>query len=266
MNEKKALTDGNQVQYGLSTHSKSFRLSYSKTNKLITALYMVTDIMDTNDPIRSRLRLLGTEILSDIHIIPTIPRVWESKILTKISEALSFLDIAFAVGMISEMNSSILKKEFLELNNSMEEAIKKVSPVESQTSIASLFKNEPGLPDRTGASKGHATPTRIGVQKGGTLLKALSDRTLNMSDTKESFDLTKRQRREEIVAIVRSYAQTYPALGGATITDIKMKAEGPIATCGEKTLQRELAAMVSEGVLNKTGSKRWSRYSFARHT
>ena len=31
----------------------------------------------------------------------------------------------------------------------------------------------------------------------------------------------------------------------------------------EKTIQRELAAMVQAGILRKVGEKRWSRYSLA---
>ncbi|NCN08031.1 hypothetical protein GW944_00480, partial [Candidatus Parcubacteria bacterium] len=33
--------------------------------------------------------------------------------------------------------------------------------------------------------------------------------------------------------------------------------------CSEKTIQRELLAMVNSGILKKEGEKRWSRYSLA---
>ena len=39
--------------------------SYTKTQKLITALYMVTDIIDKDEPLRNKLRTLGVQILSD---------------------------------------------------------------------------------------------------------------------------------------------------------------------------------------------------------
>ena len=81
-------------------------LSYTKTNKLSTALYMVTDIIDKDEPLRNKLRTLGTEIISDMSSSP-------SNICNKISDIMSFLDIASAVNIISEMNCSILKKEFL---------------------------------------------------------------------------------------------------------------------------------------------------------
>ncbi len=55
-------------------------------------------------------------------------------------------------------------------------------------------------------------------------------------------------------------------MGMATIKDIKDKIKTTpeqasfLVSCSEKTLQRELVSMVKDGVLNKTGKKRWSRY------
>jgi len=41
------------------------------------------------------------------------------------------------------------------------------------------------------------------------------------------------------------------------IKDISHK----ISDCSEKTIQRELIALVAAGVLKKKGERRWSRYS-----
>ena len=35
--------------------------------------------------------------------------------------------------------------------------------------------------------------------------------------------------------------------------------------CSEKTIQRELSAMVATGILKKIGEKRWSRYTLAQN-
>ena len=58
-------------------------ISYNKTNKLVSALYMVTDILDINEPLRNKLRTLGTSIISDINSIP-------KNTCSKISEIMSF--------------------------------------------------------------------------------------------------------------------------------------------------------------------------------
>jgi hypothetical protein len=116
--EGKNLKDTSSVPASYQT--KDFvSVSYKKTHKLITALYMVTDIIDKGEPIRNKLRTLGAEIVSDIHCID----IGQNKsviICTRIAETVSFLNIASAMNFISEMNCVILKKEFLELEISIQ--------------------------------------------------------------------------------------------------------------------------------------------------
>src|SRR3989338_121433 len=87
--------------YGAGTSSTSVSLSYRKTNNLITALYMVTDILDKAEPMRHKLRTLGVEILSDTLAFP-------AQTTRRIVEVLSLLEIAGTVNLISEMNCGIL--------------------------------------------------------------------------------------------------------------------------------------------------------------
>lgn len=228
-------------------------IGYSKTNKLIAALYMVTDIIDKDEPLRNKLRTLGTGIVSDINSNP-------SNACNKASEIMSFLDIAFAVNIISEMNCNILKKEFVELNQSIKEATSKTKIINRQINLSEFFESSVSnghlsFSNSRENSKGH---TNIGVQKGSTLMKALrgvkvSDRKPNHASV-ESFDILKKQRRGEIINLIQKRG------GSATITDIKNGASGLLTSCSEKTLQRELISMVKDDVLNKMGEKRWSRY------
>ncbi len=249
--------------------------SYTKTNKLITALYMVTDIMDQNEPLRNKLRVLGAEIVSDVYALSIVPSIHNSvRAISKISETLSFLDIASTINLISQMNSNILKKEFIQLKTSIENSFEANSTLDS--GFAEFFKDEISDSETQHSahhSMGHlqnvAFPkisTRLGVQKGSTLMKAISDKASFMSDKNtapkndsSNFDVLKKERRNEIISIVK----TTPNNVGATITDIKTKAKGQLATLGDKTLQRELISMVKDNILKKTGEKRWSRYFLA---
>jgi len=244
---------------------KDTAISYTKTNKLITALYMVTDIMDKDEPLRNKLRTLGTQIISDMHSTPT-------NACGKVHQIMSFLDIASAINIISEMNTNILRKEFLTLNKAIKESTNTVEPITRQVNLSELFQEEYiSQPERLVSSSragighiGHQRSTRIGVQKGSTLMKALSDKTSYLSNTKysyiENFDLLKKQRRDNIMNIIKIIGQS------STIKDIKDKIKeipeqaGLLVSCSEKTLQRELMSMIKDGVLDKTGEKRWSRY------
>lgn len=218
-------------------------ISYAKTHKLITALYMVTDIIDKNEPLRNKLRTLGVEIISDIYHTPSAACI-------KISEVMSFLDIASTMDIISKMNCNILKKEFLGLDQSIKESNSKPININKQIDLSEFFVESP-VPISP-PSKGH---TRIGVQKGSTLMKVLSDKLVHTNSKAQDFDVLKKQRRGEITDLIQKKG------GSATITDIKDSAYGSLSSCGEKTLQRELVSMAKDGVLKKTGEKRWSKYS-----
>ena len=255
----------------------SFKLSYSKTNKLIAALYMVTDIIDINESLRNKLRNLGAEIVSDMHSVQQKHTGhMASVILSKTQETLSFLEIACAVGMISEMNRNILKKEFLELQDSLQSSEKVSGFYGGHSSVSDFMESNKTFTVLnpimdTMSSIGRVQPTRIGVQKGHTLMQALSDRMPNLSlgksninnivgskasnVHKDKFDSLKQDRRNEIISVIKTSG------GSCTITDIKNSAKGVLVSCGEKTLQRELLSMVSDGLLSKAGEKRWSRYS-----
>src|SRR3989338_6277338 len=250
LGEEKKLKDSASIT-DISVMDISFSISYTKTHKLITALYMVTDIIDKDEPIRGKLRTLGTEIISDMHSVP-------AEAGNKIAETVSFLNIASAMNFISEMNCSILKKEFLELKGSIQEYtdMKPTWLAEFFTKENNPYPTSPLSRGKSGVYKGH---TRIGVQKGSTLMKALSDKTQAMSNSKARLNMLglalHTQRREEIKDSIKAND------GNATIKDIKDKASGSLVNCGKKTLQRELVSMVRDGVLNKIGEKRWSRYS-----
>ena len=253
---------------GIVLKDNNTPISYTKTNKLITALYMVTDIMDKEEPLRNKLRTLGANIISDTYSIL-------ANILPKISEVMSFLDVAETVSLISEMNANILRQEFFELKQSVEESIQIPKPSYTEVNLSDLFKNDFSLPSE------RVSHTHIGVQKGSTLLRALKDinsptrpaasfaesrrgtaakrveKSMSVRKTRQpniNFETLKRQRRNEIISIIKASPE------GATITDIKSKAIGQLVSCGEKTLQRELVEMVKNGILKRTGEKRWSRY------
>jgi len=283
LSDKKGVLTPYQPGTGLSLGQNVFHSGfYNKTNKLIMALYMVTDIMDNEEPLRNKLRELGVEIVSDTHAFSYRTVSLGKKMEHQIALVLSFLEIASEVGIVSVMNASILKKEFMELRQAISETasnIKEESPAwladflkEGSTDDFSRLTNM--SVNKNFLSKGQVG-TRIGVQRGGTLLKALSDKIPDLSSPlrqgqknvlkNNSFavhnsEVLKNTRREEIIAIIKDKGRGVINFEGVTITDIKSIGHGVLASCGEKTLQRELVSMVGDGVLLKTGEKRWSKY------
>lgn len=264
--------------------------SFTKVNKLVTALYMVTDMLENEEPLRRELRTLGAKIITDISLA-------QSSVEKKIAAIISLLDIGSTINLISEMNCSILKKEFIQLKQSLKESKQDLVLLDffQEPETVQVKENEgfinanKVIPKKINSTNGinRNSIGSIGIQKGGTLLKALSEvhgmkalrkvggmsdkkfmslkdkkNSLIMSDTKNSFDALKKQRRDQIIKIIKAC----PAIGGdklegVGIKDIAIAFQNFGEDIGEKTLQRELVSMVSDGVLKKEGEKRWSRYS-----
>lgn len=236
-------------------------ISYTKTQKLITALYMVTEMIEKDEPIRNKLRNIGLDILSDIY------KDYQNKSV-RISEIMSFLGVAVSLNLVSEMNCNILMKEFSDLKLSLEE--KNIDP-----QWLSDFMSGSKSIGHENDYKGHQDSARIGVQKGSTLMNALNSvnlsnriqntntssktvSSLKIVNKKEDFDLIKKERRFNIISAIKNNN------GSANIKDIKTfidKRTGDDSICSEKTIQRELVSMIKDDVLDKEGEKRWSRYS-----
>lgn len=228
-------------------HKPIYEFVNKKTEKLVTALYMVTDCMDAEDALKNKLRLLGVELLSDMYKLSTLSPVDKqahiSVSLAHIYEALSCIEIASTIGFISEMNSQILKKEFellavelgshkskdkhftFTLDQSMFDVERQPSHPVSHTAIKDK---------RTGYNMSFTTPRNMSVIKG-------------LNNTRDIAN--KQDRADKIVTLIKDKKDI-------SIKDIS----SAFTDCSEKTIQRELNSLVSKGLIRKVGSKRWSRY------
>lgn len=264
----------------LNLKDNSISIPPNKGQKLITALYMVTDIMDKDEPMRAKLRSLGLDILTDIQGLKDTNNAHSLEaFLSRIDSVLSHLSIGVTVGMISSMNGNILEKEFSKLRDIIRDSEVFQKPYRGQASLSDFLRDDeqPSVYHMSfNPSSGHIrhTPqssgTRIGVQKASTLMQALSDKITpkipeaqSIPKHREEFDLLKKERKDEIILIIKTKNLEQNSKGqalGVTITDIKSMAKTALKDTSEKTLQRELLSLIEEGVLKKTGEKRWSKY------
>lgn len=217
-----------------------YEFANKKTEKLVTALYMVTDCMDTDDALKGKLRQLGVELLSDMYKLSTLSpldkHVHISASLSHVDEILSFVEIAYTIGFISEMNTMILKKEFMilieELENHQkkdkhftfvldEEMFETKDAKKTLTDNMSFINNKSPLPTFQSHKTNHSVT--------------------NLAD--------RHDRTEKILNLIKKKKDI-------SIKDISLA----FTDCSEKTIQRELNALVLKGQLKKTGTKRWSRY------
>lgn len=213
---------------------------YKKTQKIVTAIYLVTNFLSDDNPLRRSLRHSSIELLSLIGSIlfsthPN-PKKAGSEIRFHSNQIISALSIALYSGYISEMNHRILEREFdMYLNEN--------SPL--FTTLNDNFK----LPD-LGSIVADTQDKKQG-QKSYIKSKDKGQNTPIVSLNKESPVYVRKQSRKDTILAVLQKKES------ATIKDISEV----ISNCSEKTIQRELLSLVREGVLRKSGERRWSTYS-----
>jgi DNA-binding transcriptional ArsR family regulator len=257
-----------------------------KCDRLATALYLVTSFLSDSEPMKARLRALSLELVRDAAYVRYGTTSLEASVLdgirANIGETLSLLELSFIAGIISEMNFSILKREYGTLRDKIE--IKKASResrtdnVLGDTFFGSSFSeleapkithaNFPrnvsrevgNTPDSIGhsfAQKDNLSSPRPQSVVSETRPQAETNpvkKTLqaDSKNTVHSLDLARESRRTRILKLIKDKREV-------TIKDIT----NHFPELSEKTIQRELIALVEAGVLKKFGERRWSRYSIA---
>ena len=257
-----------------------------KCDRLATALYLVTSFLSDTEPMKARLRALSLELVRDAAYVRYGTTASEATVLdairANIGETLSLLELSFIAGIISEMNFSILKREYGALRDKIE--IKKASresrtdtilgdtffgssfaelesPKQMHTNMSRVAPREVG---NTVGSIGHsfthkeaAAPVKTQSVTSETrsqeaiaeIKKTASLETVSHSRT---LDVARESRRARILKLVKDKREV-------TIKDIT----NHFPELSEKTIQRELTSLVETGVLKKFGERRWSRYSIA---
>ncbi len=237
-----------------------------KTEKIVTALYYVSDCMEENDPMREKLRLLGVDLLSFIYLFSSFDQdEKQEKIqlpLSLISEIISLLKVAYMTGFISENNALILQDELLKLANELKEDLDS-----EKNYLLSLNTEMFQVPLTTYSQEKKNTTKAISLVKDSAtnnyfykghkldvsfmndispLEKKVSDRPLK---TVKRTPAERKNRREKILEIVKKKKEV-------SIKDIHLA----YPSCSQKTILRELKFLISKGQIKKTGNKRWTKY------
>jgi len=252
-------SQGQSLSYkpSLPTVGTKYEFANKKTEKLVTALYMVTDCMETDDSLKGKLRQLGVELLSDMYklsiLSPMDKSVHISSSLARVYEILSFIEIAYTIGFISDMNTAILKKEFNTLISELESHLSKdkhfTFTLDEKMFETNFTDKETGdsLKDTPKETEKKIAPSMIsfGNKKTNDTLHNSVPKVVNHKDN----ILGKKERSDKILSLIKDKKEV-------SIKDISVA-----FSCSEKTVQREMNDLIYKGQVKKSGSKRWSRYT-----
>ncbi len=223
-----------------------FVFAYKKTEKLASAVYMVTNLFADNEPMKWTLRKKVGDLLSFIITYKDIGHLELTDFVhtarTKVLEVISLLEISMLSGLVSGMNFNILKTEFSNLLLALDGDGSNRGI--SKESISSSFFT---ISDEGMNKKSTSLPL---VNSYRTMISPLKDTMGSPIMHKDEF---KRSNRQNIIlGLIKKKKEV-------TINDIAMI----IKDCSEKTIQRELISFIEAGVLKRVGERRWSKYMLA---
>ena len=247
---------------------------HKKTERITTALYLITNLLPKEEPIKWRLREKGIELMSrvlhfgagrgDDGVYPDV------LVIPSIIELCSLLEVSYSSGAISEMNFVVLKREYENVIELFEKAATRRRETEREGyMIPKNFFDLPyesslvdllGVAARTDGTHKNMSPaqnmsdiseTAVSAYKGQSVMRSSPIKTaVSLQQHEGVRNPRSKNRRESIVSILRQQGR----LGIKDITKV-------IRGCSEKTVQRELLSLVKEGVVMKEGERRWSVYS-----
>jgi hypothetical protein len=236
----------------------NFIFAYKKTEKLVAAVYLITNLLSDNEPIKWTLRKKAGELLSfmlglkDIFFSRKVDFVYTAK--HNVIELVSLLQVSYHGGLISEMNYSILKQEFSALISAVESSGHSPSNFSRDVLPKEFFREEKDG-QKTAISHPKEQAKEYTLPQRGTShkLENLSSSTPRVKSLGKDGHFIKRSHRQDtILSLLKKK-------GDLTIKDISEV----IKDCSEKTIQRELSSFISGGLVRRTGERRWSRYSLS---
>ncbi|MBI1998720.1 MAG: DeoR family transcriptional regulator [Parcubacteria group bacterium] len=237
--------------------NKQHWIIFRKSEKLATAVYLLTDFFDDKESLKWRLREESISFLSFVSSFVHNPpaRISPSGIEARLNGVLSFLELGRNTRLISPMNFSILREEYRSIAGALYREIESKEGSSDFEFPERFFSDEPA---RHEASDGRK-PERGMILKDKDVFdtEAVKDTAKNHGFTSKisdfylgSSDVYKKEfRRESILKILRTK-------GEITIKDIAYLVRG----VSEKTIQRELISLINEGIVRREGKRRWSRY------
>jgi len=286
--------------YNVFDHETYVSLA-ERSTKIVTAIYMVTDFLDERDPIRHCLRETITDVMRNLHQATHMQKQLRVETLSAVHNnllaSISYLGILLSHGSISDMNHSVINKEMNSIGTRIADQIKKSMPYDKRSNNT-LAVSQFSFREDFFANDDTNEPTQSQVKDTPTatsIKKSLPSNVKDIDETKDDFSKTsesepvfvkkpatpkrnhadyfdnrkgvkqpkkkkrapkvnhaKEERKENILKILKQKRD-------ASINDICAL----FKDCSSKTIQRDLNELISEGLVAKEGSRRWSKYNLS---
>lgn len=211
---------------------------YKRTERIAKALSVILPAFKDAQALKDRIGDIAIRIVD----AATKPMATTKEVLSRELLTLSgVLSMARSGGVLSSMNAEIITKEAQNLLQELALYDEPRIELEETPTLASLSK----MQARPAFQQDAAKRTHAYTQSVGPSQKRLSYKGHEVKDNKKD-------REESILSVLREK-------GPSDIKDIS----GMIRGVSEKTIQRELTALISFGRIKKTGERRWTTYQLS---
>lgn len=201
-----------------------------KSEKLASALYVITGFIVQDEPIRGRLRVCALDLITKSSDSNNFSGSGPEQFAVKCAEIGTLLETSVTAGLVSPMNARLMCDEYAELAQFVRDHRSRIAEALGVQSV----------------DVEHPLSLKSSVSNG--VLKSFNISVLNKKQYQSS-GARQKDRRGKILALFKSRDRL-------SIKDVV----GHVNGCSEKTIQRELISLVRDGVLAKEGERRWSVY------
>lgn len=194
-----------------------------KSERLSTAIHLVTQVLPQTEPIRNMLRTAALDLGITVMDQQKLGALGPDGFGSRCGEIGSMLDTAQATGLVSPMNARLIVDEYTKLAQFVKDRYSFIRAQASDIKDVEVVSYKSHIKDQK--------------------TQRISENN-SIKDTHQSS-----ARRNDILALFN------------TKNRISIKdAVDAIDGVSEKTLQRDLLAMVADKILIKEGERRWSTY------
>ena len=212
---------------------------YKKAERLAKAIHLIAPAFSEAVSLRNRIDAIAIGLVDAAILPPALARAQLARELLALSSVLS---IARTGGMLSSMNAELIAREAHVL---LQEVAVYEEPrlfLDEAPSLAAIAK-------RAGRHEALERPSP--ARASSKSLRHQRAPKGHLKDSVEPAGVVIKDRQQTILSVVREKG------GKASIKDISTV----IRNVSEKTIQRELQALIESGAVMRTGERRWSTYS-----
>lgn len=224
---------------------------FKKIEKIVTALYMITEFFVYKEPLKWNIRNVSNSIIKDILILTRKSSSKTTKTLKDVHRGLmevsSYVSLGHSIGLISNMNFSILNIEILKVSSEIENEIKRHPDIKETVRQDFFDVNEKEVIH----NKGHFVSIKDNKVSAKGVTIPVKENSSKVSPKRQFMDssVINESRRSKIIDVIKEK-------GRVSIKDIIFQ----IPKCSSKTIQRDLVKLIDDGFVLKEGDRRWSMY------